>query len=249
MSFILSKILLFILKPILWIGIAIIFSLAAKNNLKRKNLLWLAFILFLLFSNAFICSVVYRAYEAQEFPTKQYDVGILLGGFSKTDPQDRFAFSERGDRLAQTIRLYKTGVIKKILVSGGSGKLMGKEPIEADLTVHYLQQIGIPDSAILRENKSRNTIENAKFSYALLEKTNPKPSVLIITSAWHIPRSKVIFNTIFKKELSYYPTDFIGIYKYSLTDFFLPDPSALVRWEYILKEWVGLLVDRIRVKI
>lgn len=246
MIFILSKILFFVLKPIIWVFIVVIFAIFSSNPLKRKRLLIFAAALLFIFSNRFVVGKVYNFYEGKYPVEKQYDIGILLGGFSRPTQSGQFSVNERGDRLVQTIFLFKTGVIKKILISGGSGKLIGSELIEANLTQQYLTAIGIPDSSILVENNSRNTIENAKYSFDKIDKTQPNASILVITSAWHIPRSKMIFDKTFNRKLDYYPTDFIGKQDYDVSDFYIPDADCLSYWQYILKEWVGLVVDRLR---
>ncbi|WP_167459458.1 YdcF family protein [Pedobacter jejuensis] len=189
---------------------------------------------------------VYNLYEAKYPEPAKYEFGVLLGGFSKSTQHSDLAVNERGDRLIQTINLFKKGIIKKILISGGSGKLIGSESIEADLTAKYLKNIGIPDSVILVENKSKNTIENAKYTFELISKTKLNPSILVITSAWHIPRSKMIFDKIFNRKLDYYPTDYFGKENYDISDYYLPDAGAFAYWQFILKEWVGLIVDRMR---
>ncbi|MCX3266051.1 YdcF family protein [Pedobacter agri] len=246
MSFIFSKLLIFALQPIIWIFVTLVFAFFTKNQQRRKNLFIFGIILLFVFSNRFLVGKVYNIYEATYPPKKQYDIGILLGGFSKSTKGGQLAANERGDRLIQTIYLYKTGVIKKILISGGSGKLIGSESIEADLTSTYLHNIGIPDSAVLIENRSKNTIENAKYSVEIANRNGQNASVLVITSAWHIPRSRMIFNKAFNRELDYYPTDFIGKDSYDISDFYMPDAGTLSYWQYILKEWVGLVVDKFR---
>ena len=80
---------------------------------------------------------------------------------------NKITFGSRADRLLQTVALYKSGVIKKILVTSGSADLLDTKIKEADLVKVYLREIGIPDSVILIENQSRNTLENAKFSKAM----------------------------------------------------------------------------------
>jgi len=246
MSFVFSKILIFLLQPIIWIFIILLFAVFSKKQSRRKTFLILAISLLFIFSNRFLIGKAYNFYEAGYPPKKQYDIGILLGGYSRSTQGGELAVNEHGDRLVQTIKLYKTGAIKKILISGGSGKLIGSKTIEADLTSRYLNEIGIPDSAILRENRSKNTIENAKYSADLINRNQPNAALLVITSAWHIPRSKMIFDKAFNRKLDYYPTDFIGKEKYDISDYYLPDAGTLGYWEYILKEWVGLIVDRIR---
>lgn len=246
MIFILSKILLFLIKPLIWVFAIFIFAIFSKNSQLKRKLFIAGTLMLFAFSNNFLVGKIYNLYEAKYPIIKSYDIGILLGGFSKPTPNEKLAASERGDRLTQTVLLFKTGRIKKILISGGSGKLIGKEPIEADLTSEYLRSIGIPDSSVIIENKSKNTIENANYSVQLARKNQPNPSVLVITSAWHIPRSKLIFDKVFKQKLDYYPTDFIGKEKFDISEYYLPDPGALISWEYIIKEWVGYIVDSIR---
>ena len=246
MIFILSKLLIFLLQPIIWIFGILVFAIISNKDRRRKHLFTLSAILLFVFSNSFLIGKIYNFYEPTYQENHQYDVGVLLGGFSKSTQHGALAVNERGDRLIQTIHLFKTGVIKKILVSGGSGKLIGNESIEADYVSKYLKQIGIPDSSIIVENRSKNTIENARYSAELIREYKPGAKILVITSAWHIPRSKMIFNKAFNQELAYYPTDYIGKEKYDISDYYMPNADALSYWQFILKEWVGCIVDRIR---
>lgn len=247
MIFILSKILLFLIKPIVWIFVFLIFAIASKQPKQRKRYLVCALIVFFVFSNAFIVGKIINSYEASYPKAGKYDVGIVLGGFSGLNKRNNeIAFNWAGDRLFQAIALYKKGQIKQILLSSGSANLLDKHVKEADLAIKYLKLIGIPDSAILIENQSRNTIENARYSLALIAKNNPKAKVLVITSAWHIPRAKLIFDKQAKQKIEYYPTNFSGKTEFELSDFIIPNASALSSWEMLFKEWMGLAVDWIR---
>ncbi|MFC4212813.1 YdcF family protein [Pedobacter lithocola] len=247
MAFIFSKLLVFILQPIIWVLILLVFAIFAKKQQRKKTLLIISFSLLFVFSNRFLVGKAYNFYEAKYPKAKRYDIGVLLGGFSKSTQHSDLALNERGDRLIQSIALLKKGIIKKILISGGSGKLIGSESIEADLTAKYLKEIGIPDSVVLVENRSKNTIENAKYTFELVNKMKPDASILVITSAWHIPRSKMIFDKVFNRKLDYYPTDYFGKENYDISDYYLPDAGAFAYWQSILKEWVGLIVDRMRI--
>lgn len=247
MFFILSKILLFLIKPIVWVGVLLILALAAKRPKRKKQYLLLSLIVFFFFSNDFIAGKILNTYEAGYPKTQPYDVGIVLGGFSGLNKRNNeIAFTGASDRLFQTISLYRKGQIKQILLSSGSANLINKEVKEADLAVKYLKLTGIPDSAILIENQSRNTIENARYSLALIDKKNPKAKVLVITSAWHIPRAKLIFDKQAIRQIEYYPTDFRGSAEFGLNDFIIPSAAALGVWELLFKEWIGLIVDRYR---
>ena len=60
--------------------------------------------------------------------TKKNDYGIVLGSFSSYNPEDKMInFNEHGDRLISAIKLYNLGIIKKIIVSGGNGKLINND--------------------------------------------------------------------------------------------------------------------------
>ncbi len=247
MIFILSKILLFLIKPILWVFVLLIFAIASKNPKKRKRYLIVTLIFSFFFTNAFIVGKVMNDYQAGYPKPQKYDVGIVLGGFSGLNKRNNeIAFNWAGDRLFQAIALYKKGQIKQILLSGGSANLINQKIKEADLAIQYLKLIGIPDSAILIENQSRNTIENARNSLALIAKNNPEAKILVITSAWHIPRAKLIFDRQTKHKIEYFPANFIGNTDFEFGDFIIPSATALVTWELLFKEWTGLIVDRLR---
>ncbi len=247
MIFILSKILLFLIKPIVWIFVLLIFAIASKNTKKRRKYLICILIIFFFFSNGFIVGKIINSYEADYPRADKFDIGIVLGGFSGLNKRNNeIAFNWAGDRLFQAIALYKKGQIKQILLSSGSANLINQQVKEADLAIQYLKLIGIPDSAILIENQSRNTIENARYSLALIAKSNPKAKILVITSAWHIPRAKLIFDKQTKHKIDYYPTNFSGNAELQFSDFIIPNASSLGVWEMLFKEWIGLIVDRLR---
>lgn len=246
MEFILSKLLLFLIKPIVWvISLFIIGVFAKKATIKRKLFIG-GLVLLIFFSNGFIGSLAFNLYEAKYPPERNYDVGIVLGGFSAINKRNnQIAFGNSSDRLFQAISLYKKGKIKQILISSGSANLFKSGPKEADLAAKYLKEIGIPDTAILIENSSRNTIENARYSAKIIENI-PNGGVLIITSAWHIPRAKLIFSKHFKMPVYYYPTNYIGKSEYDWSDFIVPSTEVLGNWEILFKEWIGLITDRFR---
>jgi len=247
MFFILSKVLLFMIKPLFWITILLVVALFTKKQDRKRRLIIATIIVFLFFSNAFIVGKIANWYEA-DYPVKQkYDVGIVLGGFSGFNERNhQIAFNWASDRLFQTLALYKKGKINKILLSGGNANLVDNKIKEADLVVDYLKLIGIPDSAILFENQSRNTLENAKNSLALIKKYKPDAKILVITSAWHIPRAKTIFEKQTTNKIDYYPTNFIGKTSFNFEDLIIPDLGSFGTWELLFKEWIGLAVDRIR---
>lgn len=248
MTYVFSKLFGVLINPLLWIFCVLLWSIFCKRREFSRKLIITLLISLFVFSNTFLIKLVCHVYEAKYPKLAKYDVGIVLGGFSNVNPRNnKIEFNGSGDRLFQAIALYKRGVIKKILIASGNANLLDNNAKEADLAVAYLKEIGIPDSAILSDNKSRNTVENAKNSAALVKLTFSNPSVLIITSAWHIPRASLIFNKAFGKELTYYPTNFMGEVSFNADDLLIPSAAALNTWPMLFKEWIGLGVDRFRV--
>lgn len=96
-------------------------------------------------------------------------------------------------RLDKTIELYDNFEIKpKIIVSGGrSNKDVATE---AELMQDYLLEKGIPLEKIVIEDESRNTIQNLEFSSIKIRdiwQKDMRPRVIIVTSDYHIPRTKL----------------------------------------------------------
>jgi uncharacterized SAM-binding protein YcdF (DUF218 family) len=145
----------------------------------------------------------------------------------------------------QALHLYHQGVISKIMISSGSGSIINQKNKEADAVYRYLRDIHIPDSNLIIENKSRNTLENIEFSYQILDSLNYKGDVLIITSAWHLPRTKLCAQD---KKADFFASNFISDQKrdYSPMNLLVPSPKAMSNFELLLKEWIGYLMYLIK---
>ena len=246
MSFVLSKLLLFLIKPFTWVLIlAGCASLLRGRKAKRRTLFAAVFTL-LFFSNAWIFNQFAKISEAPYPDLEQYDVGILLGGFSNIGPKGDIAFTTASDRVLQTILLYRQGIVDKIMISSGSANLFTEGIKEADLAADYLRKIGIPDSAILVENRSRNTQENIRYSFELLEKKNLGNRLLIVTSAWHIPRAKLIVQQQRKFTADFYPTNHLSTKDLNWDDYLIPSAGVLEKWSILIKEWLGYLFIKVR---
>lgn len=90
------------------------------------------------------------------------------------------------DRVSYGAQLYHAGYADKLILSGGG---RGMKP-------HALS-LGVPDSAIIREEQSGTTFENAMFSLRVVQEHGYR-SVLVVTSPYHTRRSGIIFNSFFQ---------------------------------------------------
>lgn len=248
MFFILSKLLYFFIVPFNYLVIFVLLALFLKNPKWKKRFKWLAWGWFLFFSNPFIVQQLSLQWQAKSRELKQgevYRAGILVGGFVQYNNRDGNAyFSASSDRFIQTLRLYKLGHIKKILLSGGSGKLFYAELKDADFAKAQLLQMGVPAADIIVENESRNSFENAQNSKKILDSLQIPGPYLLITSAMHTRRAAAVFAHC-GLQVETYPANF------TIMDFpqgigaIIPSVNALNGWENLLKEVMGMAVYKI----
>lgn len=185
-----------------------------------------------------------RLWEYNEKPSvteNQYYSAIVLGGLAFYDQEkDNVVFKSGSDRLMQAITLYKKGMVKKIIFSGGSGYLNDTIQTEAIFIRDYLLNIGIPKKDILIDSTSKNTRENAQNTYELLQKEKVlTKSHLLVTSASHMKRAKGCFNKV-EIDITPYPTDRLAVKReYGISSFISPSLNALQTWTLILHELLG----------
>jgi uncharacterized SAM-binding protein YcdF (DUF218 family) len=250
MFFIISKLLAFIIAPIVWVTVLFIWTLLTKDVRKKQRLLIVTFIVFYFFSNSFILDEFYRPYETPAVRESdlagKYDAGIVLGGMIAYDPTFvRPQFDRAVDRLMQAATLYRDGKIRKIFLSGGSGSIIEKDVLESYILKNYLLKLGIPDTSIIVEGHSKNTRENAVFSKPLLDSLNKNGRYLLITSAFHMPRAIKCFNKVGIHVTPYSVDRYSGPRKFVLDHVFIPSTGALDSWNILLHEWLGLVMYKI----
>lgn len=184
----------------------------------------------------------WRAENGTEGPVPGITGIIVLGGAS--DPEASatriypLELNEAGDRILDMLALARRFPEAKIVFSGGAGAMIGSGVPEADQIAQKIGAYGLDPGRITFENKSRNTYENAIFTRDLVQ---PKAGErwLLVTSAFHMPRSMGIFRHAgFTVEA--YPVDFRTS---GWGDKRNPFPSlskGLSRLDIAVKEWFGL---------
>jgi len=249
MFFIASKLLNFILSPVIWIFILLILSIIARDGKRRKRRFIGGLTLFFVCSNSFITNEIVGLWELKAIKNSDlshFDYGVVLGGMASYDAHlQRINFFGSSDRLLQAMELYKTGKINKILIVSGSGNLFDQTVKEADFLREYLIIIGFPAKDIIIENQSRNTYENARFAANYLNRTPKKPSALLITSAVHLRRSIACFRKA-GVEVTPYATDRLtGGRQFNFDQIFRLTEDAIEKWDCLSHEVFGYLMYRI----
>ena len=175
--------------------------------------------------------------KAEDAPTA--DAIVLLGGGmgSNTNVYPYAEMWNGADRVWHAARLYKAGKAPLIVPTGRG---------EQESTVPLLRDLGVPESAIVVENKARNTEENARFVENILEPRNTQNTrkrVLLVTSAWHMRRSVLMYRK-YAPSLEIIPAaaDYEATvntsHPFCFKDIW-PDTNALFANSYIFKEYLG----------
>ncbi len=135
-----------------------------------------------------------------------------------------------------------------LLLSGGS-LVEGGEADTIELKKLALR-VGVPDSAVLQEDRSRNTYESAKEVRRLL---GERAKVLLVTSAIHIPRAMGLFRKqgldVTPYPCGYLTHQLVGHWPRMGIESFFPDVGRLARSTAAINELVGLAVYRLAGKL
>lgn len=250
MFFILSKVLDFFLSPLVWVFMLLLVGFLARKQSIKMKFFYASFFTLLIFSNPFLADMAFRAWEGDAVPMSSignYETGIVLTGVAsvKRGAPDRVFFGKGADRVVHAVQLYKAGKIKRILISGGSGALMGKKVRESEQLKKVFLFSGVPDSVIDIENSSRNTMENARFSRRLIDSLKLKPRFLLITSAFHMPRAMGCFKKAGIAADAYTTDFYIGDSTVTISDLIIPSESALMNWSILIHEVFGYWIYRL----
>jgi len=168
---------------------------------------------------------------------------VLLGGainIGTTQAHGQAALNRFAERITASAALARQFPEAKLLISGGDPRIAPGELSEADITRSLLLSLGLDDSRMLLEKRSRNTYENAVYSKAMAQ---PQPGQvwLLVTSAFHMPRAVGCFRAAGFDTLPY-PVDYQTA---DLPAIGFSFASELELFELAVHEWVGLVSYRI----
>ena len=136
-------------------------------------------------AGAAVCA--FRA--ARRKPPADRDVIIILGCWFRKDGTLPPLLRGRVDRAIEYWKQHreKTGREAYIIPSGGQGR---DEPMpEAEAMKAYLIAQGIPERLILPETRSKDTLENLRFSGLIMKDHHLSGSVIFATTNYHVFRS------------------------------------------------------------
>jgi uncharacterized SAM-binding protein YcdF (DUF218 family) len=171
---------------------------------------------------------------------------IVLGGPIDADlsvTHGGAVVSASGDRVIAGAVLAHRYPNARLLYTGGNPNLVSNDAKEADYATELFEGLGVARSRLLMERSSRNTLENAEFSKAMV---NPKPGErwLMVTSAYHMPRAVGLFRKA-GFDVEAYPVDWKVGKGADIFAFSNIAGDGLARTDPAVREWMGLIAYRL----
>ena len=251
----LSKILPLLLLPIgIIFGLLIIALLLLWRRKRKTSAVFIILAMTLLWVSSMpIVADTFLGRMEQQFPAVSLsDIPasgcvVVLGGAVKPvlPPRVDIELSDSVDRIFKTASLYKAGKVQLIIVAGGNQPWSAFGQSEAEATSTLLVAMGVPDSAIMLDETSRNTRENAINAKTLLGEIDCERP-LLVTSAAHMKRSVASFEKI---GIDVFPVSsdvrVARTTTFKILDF-LPHADALNMTTAAMREWIGQKVYQFR---
>lgn len=171
---------------------------------------------------------------------------IVLGGGEDgriSAARGQLTLNEAGERISETVGLSRRFPKARIIFTGGTGAIIGEGQPGGDMVARFWRDAGIEASRIVIESQSLTTFENAQFTRALLQPA-PGQRWLLVTSAFHMPRSVALFRkagfTVVPHPVDYRTRDYGDAWRG-----FQSIPRGLARLDEGAREWTSLIAHRL----
>ena len=176
--------------------------------------------------------------------TARFDAVVVLGagvaGKGSLRPSDQLT----GLSMQRTfcgVDRFAEGRAPRLVLSGGDATIFGEGPKEAVGMQRLAIRLGVPETAILLDDRSRTTYENAVGVKRVLGQA----SILLVTSASHMPRAAALFRkqgfTVTPAPCTYHVREWPGFWSdLDLFDF-IPRLEGFYESSAILTEVIGTI--------
>jgi uncharacterized SAM-binding protein YcdF (DUF218 family) len=252
--FVLGKILSGITQPLVWV---IALLLAALWAFRRRPTLaralttaavgLLLFLGWLPTPNALLHDLESRYTEiSPEADLRPYVGMVVLGGAFEhgyiAQDHRQPLLNDGAERMVAPAAAARLLPSLQIVFTGGEGTVFGTGPSEAERARLLFESLGLTGDRVRYESASRTTYENAVLTAQLpgLDRSQPW---LLVTSAWHMPRSMAVFRKA-GWNVTAYPVDFRTGNSTPWAEYSLRE--GVTRWQLVLHEWLGMLAYGLR---
>ena len=202
MFFYLSKLFWFVVLPINLVGLLVLAAVLLAIAGRRRLSLFLSLCAFLIIAvGAWTSTGALLLHPLEDRfsrpgPAPENVAGIIVlgGGFEGGVNLVRggYELNSSGDRYVEAAILARQYPQVRIVVTGGNGSLLLQGEGDGATALRLLTALGVAPERLVLENQSRNTYENAVSTRRMVA---PKPGEawLLVTSAFHMPRSVALF--------------------------------------------------------
>ena len=127
-------------------------------------------------------------------PADVAGIVVLGGGFEGGVNLARggYELNASGDRFVEAAILARRYPAARVVVTGGTGSLVLAGEGDGDTAPRLLTALGVAPERLVMESRARDTLENALFTRELV-RPQPGETWLLVTSAFHMPRSVGLF--------------------------------------------------------
>ena len=168
------------------------------------------------------------------------DAIVVLSGMIKTikvNDKLKYEFGGAVDRILSGIDLFKNNKASLLILTKGQLPWSLGMP-EGEYLKEFAVKFGVPKGSILLTDNVQNTDQEAKSVKKLLNSNDAK--VILITSAFHMPRAKKVFEASNIKVIPF-AVDFINSHQKLTFMSFIPSVSALSGTSLFVREMIGRL--------
>ena len=124
---------------------------------------------------------------------ERYDAIVVAGCAVRPDGSPSPALAKRA---AVALSLYRAGHADRVVFTGGVGSQVGPDgPSEAAAAAAWAVSRGLPSGAVVLEEKSTSTEENARFA---AQRIGAEARVLVVSDAYHVYRCERVFARHFR---------------------------------------------------
>lgn len=246
--FLISKIVALLAQPLHWVIVLLAISLVARNRAARwpRVCQSLALALLLLMGWQPLPDVLYRHLEqryaeiAPDADLSGFAGVVVLGGALDSgyvaQAHSQPVINEAAERMTAATALARRFAHLQMVFTGGEGEFFGGGPSEAQRAATFFGSMQIAPERFLFEGESRNTYENAVFT-ARLPGVDTRKRWLLVTSAWHMPRSMATFEKA-GWNVTAYPVDFRTGNSTPWTTYSLAKGPE--HWNMVVREYIGI---------
>ena len=171
---------------------------------------------------------------------------VLGGGVDTTVSKARgvATLNESGERVVEGLMLAKAYPDARLVISGASANLFYSGVSDGAAIGEIFASLLENPKRVIIEDRSLNTWQNARFTRQILK---PKPGgdrVVLVTSAFHMPRAVGCFRKAGMNVVAW-PVDYRTRGSSDIWRFFDKPSEGLRRADLIFREWIGLAAYRV----